>query len=106
MLPRTDAEWGTALAELDRMAERFRDVYTGIWRDIAVRRRPTEADSSIGPLIEEGEKVGLAMPLNRTMKRLLNEIEDGRRTQSWENLEELVQVAEREEPLPTRAHEG
>jgi 2-dehydropantoate 2-reductase len=85
------------------MAEGARDVHTGVWRDIAVRKRRTEADSIIGPLIEEGEKVGLAMPLNRAMKRLINEIEDGRRTQSWENLDELIRVAEREEPLSAGA---
>jgi 2-dehydropantoate 2-reductase len=100
MLPRTDAEWHAALAEIDRMADGAGDVYTGVWRDIAVRKRRTEADSIVGPLLQEGEKAGLAMPLNRTMKRLINEIEDGQRTQSWENLEELLQVAEREAPLP------
>jgi hypothetical protein len=41
------------------------------------------------------------MPLNRAMKRLLSEVEDGQRPQAWDNLDELIAIAERE-PIPTR----
>ena len=35
------------------------------------------------------------MPLNRALKRILNDVEEGRRQQSWENLDELIQIAEK-----------
>jgi 2-dehydropantoate 2-reductase len=81
--------------EVERFAEHAMNVYSGVWRDIAVRKRRTEGDTLIGPVIEEGERLGLAMPLNRAMKRLLAEVEDGKRPQAWENLDELIAIAER-----------
>ena len=94
MRPKTEAEWQLALAEIDRYAQHAMDVYSGVWRDIAVRKRRTEGDTLLGPMIAEGEKVGVAMPLNRALKRILNDIEDGRRTQSWDTLDELIEIAE------------
>jgi 2-dehydropantoate 2-reductase len=82
--------------EVERFAEHAMNVYSGVWRDIAVRRRRTEGDTLIGPVIDEGERLGQAMPLNRAMKRLLAEVEDAKRPQAWENLDELIAIAERE----------
>jgi 2-dehydropantoate 2-reductase len=91
----------TMFREVERFAEHAMNVYSGVWRDIAVRKRRTEGDTLIGPVIDEGERLGLAMPLNRAMKRLLSEVEDGTRPQAWENLDELIAIAERE-PSTTR----
>jgi 2-dehydropantoate 2-reductase len=91
----------TMLKEVDRFAEHAMNVYSGVWRDIAVRKRRTEGDTLIGPVIEEGARQGVAMPLNSAMKRLLSEVEDGKRPQAWENLDELIALAERN-PLPSR----
>jgi 2-dehydropantoate 2-reductase len=93
LLPGTDE--ATMLSEIDRYAEHFTDVYSGVWRDIAVRRRRTEAETLIGPVIDEGTRLGLPMPLNRAMKQLLAEVEDGKRPQAWENLDELIAISER-----------
>lgn len=94
LLPKTETEWQAALEVMDHYAHLWWDVHSGVWRDIAVRKRRTEGETLIGPVIEEGEKAGLDMSLHRTMKRILNEIEDGQRGQAWENLEELIDVAE------------
>ncbi len=83
----------TMLREVDRFAEHAMNVYSGVWRDIKVRKRRTEGDTLIGPVIEEGSRLGLAMPLNSAMKRLLSEVEDGKRPQAWENLDELIALA-------------
>jgi 2-dehydropantoate 2-reductase len=69
------------------------NVHSSVWRDIAVRKRRTEADTLIGPVIDEGARWGLPMPLNREMKRLLAEMEDGKRPQAWENLDALIAIA-------------
>jgi 2-dehydropantoate 2-reductase len=82
-----------ALEQVDRYAQHYLQVYSGIWRDIAVRKRRTEADTLIGPVIEAGVQHGLPMPLNRTMRQLLREVEDGQRAQAWENLDSLIALA-------------
>jgi 2-dehydropantoate 2-reductase len=94
------ASEATMFREVERFAQHAMTVYSGVWRDIAVRKRRTEGDTLIGPVIDEGERHGLAMPLNRAMKRLLADVEDGKRPQAWENLDELIAIAERE---PSRA---
>ncbi len=86
----------TMLREVDRFAEHAMNVYSGVWRDIAVRKRRTEGDTLIGPLIDEGARQGVAMPLNRAMRQLLADVEDGKRPQAWDNLDELIAIAERE----------
>ncbi len=35
---------------------------TGIWRDLAVRKRKTEVDGQLGMLARKGEAAGVAMP--------------------------------------------
>jgi 2-dehydropantoate 2-reductase len=83
----------TMLREVDRFAKHAMNVYSGVWRDIKVRKRRTEGDTLIGPLIEEGARQSVAMPLNCAMKQLLSEVEDGVRPQAWENLDELIALA-------------
>jgi len=90
------ASEATMFGEVERFAEHAMHVYSGVWRDIAVRKRRTEADTLIGPVIDEGQRQGVAMPLNRAMRRLLAEVEDGVRPQAWENLDELIAIAERD----------
>lgn len=62
---------------------------SGIWRDLAVRRRKTEVDAQIGRVVEIGAGRGLAMPLTRRLVAMIHEIEDGARRMSWANLDEL-----------------
>jgi 2-dehydropantoate 2-reductase len=94
MLPGADD--AMLMREVDRYAARCMDVYSGVWRDIAVRKRRTEADTLIGPLIDEGARLSVPMPLNRAMRRLLKEVEDGQRGQSWNHIDELIAISEGE----------
>ena len=75
----------------DLVARRRRDrkSKSGIWRDLAVRRRTTEVDQQIGLAAEIGEAHGLPMPLTRRLVGMIHELEDGRRAMSWQNLDEL-----------------
>ena len=66
---------------------------TGIWRDIAVRKRKTEVDGQLGMLTRKGEAAGVAMPLTRRLTELIRDVEDGRRPMDWANLEPLVALA-------------
>jgi 2-dehydropantoate 2-reductase len=62
---------------------------TGIWRDLAIRKRKTEADGQLGVLIKEAEELGIEVPRNRAVYRLIQEIERGERGFSWENLDAI-----------------
>jgi 2-dehydropantoate 2-reductase len=66
---------------------------TGIWRDLAVRRRKTEADGQLGVLIQQAEDAGLEVPRNRAVYRLIREIESGARGFGWGNLDEVARAA-------------
>lgn len=68
---------------------------TGIWRDLAVRKRKTEVDYQVTPALEHGEAAGVAMPLNRAIHRMIREVEEGSRTMSWSNLDELAAARRR-----------
>jgi 2-dehydropantoate 2-reductase len=62
---------------------------TGIWIDLAVRKRKTEAEPQLGRLVAEAARHGVEMPLNRAVFELITEMEAGRRGFAWENLDEV-----------------
>lgn len=72
-------------------------IYTGIQRDIMVRRRPTEVDHQPGAVVERAERLGIDVPYHRAVVRMIKEIETGRRALSWANLDEFAAAA------PTRS---
>jgi 2-dehydropantoate 2-reductase len=92
MRPRTPAEEDEARAVLDRFADFCRPrvkVRSGPWRDLAVRKRPTEVDHMVGWVIAEGRTRGISMPLSEHLVRQVKEIEAGRRARGLPNLDEL-----------------
>lgn len=79
-------------ASLDRLiAIRHTDekTHSGVWRDLAVRKRRTEVDAHFVPIVERAEQFGIEVPLLRRMIEMIHDIEDGRRDFSGANLEEL-----------------
>ena len=92
MRPRTEAEVTEARAVLDRFAAYCRGlvkVRSGPWRDLAVRKRPTEVDHMVGWVIAEGRARGVAMPLNERLVAQVKELERGARQRGLHNLDEL-----------------
>ena len=67
-------------------------THSGIWRDLAVRKRRTEVDAQIAPIVEIGAGHGIACPATAKLVAMIHEIEDGRRAQSDDNLLELAAV--------------
>lgn len=65
---------------------------TGIWRDLAVRKRKTEVAEQLTPVILLGEKSGYDMPLVRKILAMIQEIEEGKREMSLENIDELTRL--------------
>jgi 2-dehydropantoate 2-reductase len=66
---------------------------TGIWRDLAVRKRKTEVGAMLGATVAKAKGYGLAMPLTTRLIAMIEELETGRRQMAWANLDELVSAA-------------
>jgi len=66
---------------------------TGVWRDLAVRRRKTEVDGLLGVLARKGEALGVDTPLTRRLVDIIQDLEEGRRRMDWANLDPLVSLA-------------
>jgi 2-dehydropantoate 2-reductase len=87
-----DADRAVAIRSLDEMVAHNRKsakTHSGIWRDIAVRKRRTETDAQLGPIVSFGAEAGVATPLVSRLIALMHEVEEGRRPQSHETLDEL-----------------
>jgi 2-dehydropantoate 2-reductase len=65
-------------------------THSGIWRDLAVRKRQTEVDAHLGAVVRTGRESGVPTPLLEALIRQIHEIEAGEREQGWENLGELA----------------
>lgn len=63
-------------------------THSGIWRDLAVRKRATEV-SMYEPLLAQAEAIGVDMPMTRRWIAMIGEIENGAREQTLDNLEDL-----------------
>jgi 2-dehydropantoate 2-reductase len=66
---------------------------TGVWRDLAIRKRKTEADALIGTIVREADRVGVPVPRACALLRLIHELEAGERGFAWENLDEIRDAA-------------
>jgi 2-dehydropantoate 2-reductase len=60
--------------------------HSGIWRDLAVRKRKTAVDAQIAPIADEAARAGLEAPRVRRLVALIHDIEDGRRRQERSTL--------------------
>ena len=68
---------------------------TGIWRDLAVRRRKTEVGALLGATVAKARTLGVAMPLTERLIAMIEDLELGRRVMNWANIDELVAAGRR-----------
>jgi len=68
-------------------------THSGVWRDLTIRKRRTEVDVQIAPIVEIGARHGLVCPAIGRLVALIHEVEQGRRALSDDNLLELVPMA-------------
>lgn len=88
-----NAPAGAADKSLDGLVAHNRKsakTHTGIWRDLAVRKRPTEVDAQLGIIVTLGSASGVATPLTARVVELIHDVERGRRAQSLETLDALA----------------
>jgi 2-dehydropantoate 2-reductase len=88
-----DAPADAAARSLDSLVAHNRKsakTHSGIWRDLAVRKRPTEVDAQLGIIVTLGAEAGVAAPLTARVVELIHEVERGVRPQSLETLDALA----------------
>lgn len=81
---------------LDEWAESGKTAvkrHMGIHRDIKVRKRRTEVDFHVGPVVERGRELGVPTPLLALLVDQVHEVESGRRPQDWSTIRELAAAA-------------
>ncbi len=65
-------------------------THSGIWRDLAVRKRRTEVDAQLGIVVTLGGQSGVPTPLTARLVQLIHDIENGTREQSLATLDLLA----------------
>jgi 2-dehydropantoate 2-reductase len=98
-MPGADAALSEAsLDEMVAFNRRSAKTHSGIWRDLAVRKRRTEVDAQLGPIVTLAAEVGVPTPWVACLIELIHDIEDGRRQQALANLDILRNCQEDREP--------
>ncbi len=87
-----DAAALQSLADLAEFNSKTAKTHTGIYRDLAVRKRKTEVDPQVGAVAEIAGSHGIDTPLLTRLVELIHDIEDGRREMSGETFHELTKV--------------
>ena len=64
-------------------------THSGVWRDLAIRKRRTEVDFMILPIVQIGERHGIPCLTLRRLVEMIHEVEDGVRPLDDSNLDEL-----------------
>lgn len=85
-----------SLDDLVRFNRASAKTHSGVWRDLAVRRRKTEVDAQLSWIVEVGARHHVPTPLTRALVDQIHEIEDGAREMTRSNVVELASAL----PLP------
>lgn len=67
-------------------------THTGVWRDLAVRKRKTEVDPQIGVIGELAREKDIPTPALDRLVELIHDVEDGRRPQSIDTFNALLKA--------------
>jgi 2-dehydropantoate 2-reductase len=81
-----------SLADLAEFNSKTAKTHTGIYRDLAVRKRKTEVDPQVGAVAGIAASHGVATPLLCRLVELIHDIEDGHREMSADTFHELTRV--------------
>lgn len=78
-----------SIAAMEEHNRHTAKTHSGVWRDIAVRKRKTEVDAQFAIIAELAKDVGVPTPLTSRLVELVHEVENGR-PQSWDVLDDLL----------------
>jgi 2-dehydropantoate 2-reductase len=79
-----------SLDDLVAFNRRSAKTHSGIWRDLAVRKRRTEVDAQLGIVVALAHEAGVSAPLTTRLVELIHDIENGVRPQSLATLDLLT----------------
>lgn len=85
-----EARSRASIADLAEFNRHSAKTHSGIWRDLAVRKRKTEIDPQIGIIARLGREAGVKTPAIRTLVDLIHDVEEGRRPRSFDTLKILI----------------
>lgn len=82
-----DRQAGAILQPMVDFNRRSAKTHSGIWRDLAVRKRRTEVDAQLVPIVTTAARHGRLAPLSARLVELIHGIEEGHLEQSWATLD-------------------
>ncbi|HEY8288636.1 MAG TPA: 2-dehydropantoate 2-reductase N-terminal domain-containing protein [Acetobacteraceae bacterium] len=86
----TEADARRSVADMVAFNRPNAKTHSGIWRDLAIRKRRTEVDVQIVPIATTGAAHRVDTPKCRKLATMIHEIEDGKRALDDDNLLELL----------------
>ncbi len=86
----TEAMARAAVAAMVAFNRPSAKTHSGVWRDLAIRKRRTEVDVQIAPISEIGASHGIACPTIDRLVAMIHAVEAGTRTLHDDNLVELM----------------
>jgi 2-dehydropantoate 2-reductase len=87
-----DAATRASIAAMVAHNRKTAKTHSGIWRDLAVRKRKTEVDAQIAPMIPIGAELGVPTPALARLVDLIHDLEQGKRALSVETMDQMVPV--------------
>jgi 2-dehydropantoate 2-reductase len=92
-MPATDpAISNRSIDDLVAFNRKSAKTHSGIWRDLAVRKRRTEVDAILGHVVTLGAEASIPTPLTARLVTMIHEIEDGKRAMAMANLDTLAEA--------------
>lgn len=86
------AQLNQQLAQLSERMASNKKTKSGIWRDLAVRKRKTEVDFQLTPVLAIGRSLGYEMPLTSYVVDIIHALENYSTEMSWAHLDGLNAV--------------
>lgn len=79
------------LADLAAFTRQTGKTRSGVWRDLAVRKRRTEVETQLAPVVSTARRLGLETPALTGLIGLIKEVEEGHRVLGRETFRELIE---------------
>jgi 2-dehydropantoate 2-reductase len=79
-----------AIAALTEYTSHGAKTHSGVWRDLAVRKRKTEVDQQIAIMATIAAEMGIKTPAISRLVELIHDVEDGRRELSFDTFQQLI----------------
>lgn len=87
-----ESEARQVIAALAAFTAQTSKTHSGVWRDLAVRKRQTEVAAQFGVVVQTAHEVGVTVPALERLIALIGDIETGRRGQGAQAMAALLDV--------------